>query len=67
MLKFTSEQKNYRKQRIKRRRAEREWESQFPPLSCHPPFVSSKEMDLLEKILEERRRKSNPRRPMSFV
>jgi len=32
---------------------------QFPPLSCHPPYVSSEELETLEQILKEHRRKLN--------
>ncbi len=41
------------------RRAAKEWEKQFPPLSCHPPYVSPEEIEKLERILKERRQKLN--------
>lgn len=37
------------------RRAAKEWEKQFSPLSCHPPYVSPEEMKKLEQILKERK------------
>ena len=38
-------------------RAERKWNNQFPPLSCHPPFASPNEIEMIEAILETRRNK----------
>lgn len=37
--------------------AERKWNNQFPPLSCHPPFASPDEIEKIEAILETRRNK----------
>ncbi len=55
--KRTPEEKAERRQRREKRRAYRraakEWEKQFPPLSCHPPYVSPEEMEKLEQILKE--------------
>lgn len=38
------------------RKAKKEWNNQFPPISCHPPFISTEEMNQLEQILRERKR-----------
>ena len=45
------------KKRVAYRNDEHEWNNQFPPISCHPPFVSTDELEELELILEIRRRK----------
>ena len=58
--KRTPEEKAERKRRWEKRReyrkAAREWEKQFPPLSCHPPYVSPEELEELKQMLEARRR-----------
>ena len=41
--------------RLAYRKAEREWNNQFPLLSCHPPYVSPKELEELERILDRRK------------
>lgn len=41
------------------RKAAREWDKQFPLLSCHPPYVSPEELKELDRILEERRHRRN--------
>ena len=43
------------RKRLAYRKAERAWNDQFPPLSCHPPYVSPEELKKLDRILEERR------------
>ncbi len=57
--KRTPEEKDERRSGQEKRRANRraakEWEKQFPPLSCHPSYVSPEEMEKLEQILEERK------------
>lgn len=35
----------------------KEWEKQFPPLSCHPPYVSPEKMEKLEQLLELHRKR----------
>lgn len=55
--KRTPEEKAEQRHRWEKRRAYRkaakEWEKQFPPLSCHPPYVSPEEIETLEQMLKE--------------
>ena len=44
------------RKRLTYRKAEREWNDQFPLLSCHPPYVSPEELEELERILDRRKR-----------
>ena len=57
MNRFFAEMKLRLKKRLANWKAEREWNNQFPPLSCHPPYVSPEEMERLEQILEKRRQR----------
>jgi len=61
--KRTPEEKADRRRRREKKRAYRkaaeEWEKQFPPLSCHPPYVSQEELETLEQMLKERRQELN--------
>ena len=50
-----AEQKSRWEHRRAYRKAARDWEKQFPLLSCHPPYVSSEELKKLDRILEKRR------------
>ena len=34
------------------RKAKKEWNNQFPPISCHPPFISTEEIINWSKFLE---------------
>lgn len=43
------------KKRLAYRKAEKAWNNQFPPLSCHPPYVSPEELEELERILDRRK------------
>ena len=43
------------RKRLAYRKAERTWNDQFPPLSCHPPYVSPEELEELERILDRRK------------
>lgn len=54
-----AEQRHRREKRRAYRRAAKEWEKQFPTLSCHPPYVLPEEMKKLEQILKECRQKLN--------
>lgn len=54
-----TERRRSREKKRAYRRAAKEWEKQFPPLSCHPPYVSPEEMETLERILKERRQELN--------
>lgn len=45
------------KKEIAYNKACREWDKQFPLLSCHYPYVSDEEMEVLERILKERKKR----------
>lgn len=49
-----AEQRRRREKSRAYRKAAKEREKQFMPLSCHPPYVSPEEMEMLEQILKER-------------
>ncbi len=36
---------------------ERAWNNQFPPLSCHPPYISLEELRKLQHIIDMRRQR----------
>lgn len=48
-----AEQRRGREKRCAYRRAAKKWGKQFPPLSCHPPYVSPEEIETLEQMLKE--------------
>ncbi len=53
-LGYVEDEKAGRKQE---REKQREWEKQFPPLSCHPPYASPEELEKTEQLLEAHRRR----------
>ena len=55
MIDVFTELKLKLKKRLAYRKAEGAWNAQFHPLSCHPPYVSPKELEELERILDRRK------------
>ena len=59
MFQTLCEQKCIWEKRIAYSMAEKNWNRQFPLLSCHPPFVSPEDYEKLEIIMERRKRRHN--------
>lgn len=45
------------KKKVAHWKNEQAWNNQFPPLSCHPPYVSLEDLRKLQQIIDMRRQR----------